>query len=339
MTEETLINRLELHYYFSDGDNTHSMDAVIRNKCEYELLQIVSAISKELNVQIKIETEAYEEGGLKEFYTFIGTAEGQTIINIANFCITTLGFLMSRIPLKKSKLDKEEQQLSIEEKKLNIEAQKINIELLKKELESKNIQTTNINVEKIEYIITNNIKILKHKSNFYKALHSYPKVKRLSTVKLDENKKQIEEPKFIERSDFEKFILESDNLEPITDDNATIEIISPVLKKGKYKWRGIYDKLAQPIEFSMTDKEFKEDILKDGISFKSGTFIDCILKIARKIDDLENVFNSNYSVLTVIRQHDEGISIETVKGKKLRQKKEADNSQMKLFDKNNDNNK
>lgn len=335
MTEDTLTNKLELHYYFSDDDKTHSMDAVIRNKCEHELLQIVSTISKELNVQIKTETEAYDEGGLKEFYTFIGTAEGQAIMAIANLAVATLGVLISRIPLKKSKLDKEEQQLSIEEKKLNIEAQKINIELLKRELEAKNIQTTNINIEKIEYIITNNIKILKHKSNFYKTLYNYPKVKRLSTVKLDENKKQIEEPKFIERNDFEKFILESDNLEPITDDTATIEIISPVLKKGKYKWRGVYDKLAQPIEFSMTDKEFKEEILKDGISFKSGTFIDCIIEIARKIDDLGNVFNSNYSVLTVLRQHDEGISIETSQGKKIRQKREADNAQMKLFDNSN----
>jgi len=315
------------------------MDAVVRNKCEHELLQIVSAISKELNVQIKTETEAYDEGGLKEFYTFIGTAEGQAVMAIANLAVATLGVLISRIPLKKSKLDKQEQQLSIEEKKLNIEIQKINIEILKKELESKNIQTTNINIEKIEYIITNNIKILKHKSNFYKTLYNYPKVKRLSTVKLDENKKQIEDPIFIERNDFEKFILESDNLEPIRDDSATIEIISPVLKKGKYKWRGVYDKLGQPIEFSMTDKDFKEDILMDGISFKSGTFIDCILEIARKIDDLGNVFNSNYSVLTVLRQHDEGISIETSQGKKLRQKKEAYNSQMKLFDNNNDINK
>lgn len=339
MTEDTLTNRLELHYYFSDDDKTHSMDAVIRNKCEYELLQIVSTIAKELNVQIKTETEAYDEGGLKEFYTFIGTAEGQAIMDIANIVVATLGVLFSIIPLKKSKLDKQEQQLSIEEKKLNIEAQKINIELLKRELDAKNIQTTNINVEKIKYIITNNIKILKHKSNFYKTLYNYPKVKRLSTVKLDENKKPIEEPKFIERNDFEKFILESDNLEPLTYETATIEIISPVLKKGKYKWRGVYDKMRQPIEFSMTDKEFKEDILKDGISFKSGTFIDCILEIARKIDDLGNVFNSNYSVLTVLRQHDEGISIETSQGKKLRQKKEADNMQMKLFDNNGDRSK
>jgi hypothetical protein len=338
MTEDKLTNRLELHYYFSDEDNTHSMDAVVRNKCEHELLQIVSTISKELNIQIKTETEAFDEGGLREFYTFIATAEGQIIMAVANLAVAALGVLLSRIPLRKSKSDQLEQKLSIEEKLLNIEAQKLNIELIKKELEAKNIQTTNINVEKIEYITINNIKILKHKSNFYKALINYPKVKRLSTVRLDENKKPIDEPNFIERDDFNKFILDSDNLEPIIDDSAIIEIISPVLKKGKYKWRGVYDKLAQAIEFSMTDKEFKEDIIEDGISFKSGTFIDCILEISRKIDDLGNIFNSNYSVKTVLRQHDEGISIETPQGKRYRKKKDDDNSQMKLFENYYDNN-
>jgi hypothetical protein len=330
MTENSLTNKLELHYFFSDDDKTHSMDAVTRNRCEHELLQIVGAISKELNIQIKIETEAYDEGGLKEFYTFIGTAEGQAIMAIANLAVAILGVVISRIPTRKTTLDKQEQQLSIEEKKLNIEAQKLNIEILKKELEAKKIQTTNINIEKIEYIITNNIKIIKHKSNFYKTLYNYPKVKQLSTVRIDENRKQIEEPKIVERKDFYKFFLESDNLKPIIDENASIEIISPVLK-GKYKWRGIYNQVPQPVEFTMKDELFKDEV-EAGISFKSGTFIDCIIEIARKIDDLGNVFNSNYSVLTVLRQHNEGVSTETLQGKNHRKKKEANQNQIKLFD-------
>lgn len=335
MTDDSLINKLELHYLFSDDDKTHSMDAVIRNRCEHELLQIVGAISKELDIQIKIETEAYDEGGLIEFYTFLGTAEGKAILALAPIVITILGIIISRIPLKKSRVDKQVQELSIEEKKLNIEAQKLKIQLLRRELEEKKIKNPNINIEKLEYIITNNIKIIKHKSNFYKTLYNYPKVKRLSTASLDINKKQIEEPRFIERKDFEKFILESDNLDPVTDENATIEIISPVLKKGEYKWRGIYDKVPYPIEFAM-NKEFKDKVIEDGIPFKSGTFIDCIIKIARKIDDLGNIFNSNYSVQTVLRQHDEEVSIETPQGKKIRQKKEAEYRQYKLFENTND---
>ncbi|MHB8261509.1 MAG: hypothetical protein ACYDCN_13005 [Bacteroidia bacterium] len=324
MANNSVEDKLELHYSFIDEDRSHSMDAVIRNRCEHELLQIVSTVSKELNIHIKTETEVYDEGGLKEFYTFLGTAEGQKFL-ISDLITILIGFIMTRIPLRKSKSDKQLQELTIEEKKLNIE-------ILKQVLESKTIKTKNINIEKIENIITNNIKILKHISNFYKALYNYPKVNRLSTVRIYKDKKQTEEPRIVERKDFGKFILESDNLDPITDDNATIEIISPVLKKGGFKWRGIYNKMPTPIEFSMKDKEFRDNVIKEeGISFKSGSFIDCIIEVSRKIDDLGNIYNSNYAVLTVLRKHEEGISTETPQGKQYKKKKEADRNQINLF--------
>jgi hypothetical protein len=324
MTNNPLNNRFELHYYFGDEDKTHSMDAFTRNKCEHELLQIVSEITRELDLKVKVETEAYEEGGLTEIWTFLGSDNGQLTI-----ILSLLTLALSRIPLRKTKLEKKDLKLSIEERKLNIE-------LMKKELESKGIPENKIDIEKLVLIITNNYKIIKHKSNFYKQLYKYPKVKKLSTTKLNENKQRIDEPSFVERKDFDKFILESDSLDTIPDDNATIEIISPVLKKGKYKWRGIYDKLGSVIEFSMKDKEFKENVVEEGIPFKNGTFIDCVLEIERKIDDLGNIFNSNFSVLTVLRQHDEITSFETPQGKRYKTQKEADKMQMKLF---NDDNK
>ncbi len=81
----------------------------------------------------------------------------------------------------------------------------------------------------------------------------------------------------------------------------------------------------------MKDKEFKDNVVEEGIPFKNRTFIDCILEIERKIDDLGNVFNSNYSVLTVLKRHDEKVSYETPQGKKYRQKKDADKMQQNLF--------
>lgn len=332
MTIETeIFNKFELHYFFSEEDKTHTIDAVVRNKCEHELLQIVSTVSKELGFQIKIETEAYDEGGLVEFYTYIGSTEGQVIMALSNFSITVIGIIVSRIPLRKSKLDIKEQKLSIKEKKLNIEAQKLNLKLLKVELKEKKLDMPNLNIEKIDFIINNNIKVIKHTSNFYKTLYNYPKVRKLSTAIVDSTKKQIEEPQFVNREDFEKFFLDSDNLEPIFDEKASIEIISPVLKKGNYKWRGIYNLNPIPIEFSM-NKEFKDKVIQDGITFKNGTFIDCILKIDRKVDDLGNIYNSNYYVETVLRQHNEGIITETAQGKQYREKKEAIKNQTKLFE-------
>lgn len=320
MTSNPLNNKFELHYHFDDEDKSHSMEAFTRNKCEHEILQIISEITRELEINVKVETEAYGEGGLTEIWTFLSSDNGQLTI-----ILSLLTLALSRIPLRKTKLEKEDLQLSIEERKLNIE-------ILKKELESKGIPENTVNIEKLVLILNDNYKIIKHKSNFYKQLYKYPKVKKLSTVKLNENKEKIDEPTFVERKDFDKFILESDNLDTLPDENASIEIISPVLKKGKFKWKGIYDKLGAVIDFSMKDKEFKDDVVEDGIPFRNGTFIDCILEIERKIDDLGNIFNSNYAVTTVLRQHDEGTSFETPQGKKYRKHKEALKQQLNLFD-------
>ncbi len=318
MVENILNNKLELHYYFSEDDDSHSMDAYTRNKCEHELLQIISEITKELEINNRVETEAFKEGGLSETWTFLNTDNGQLTL-----IMSLLTLVVSRIPVRKTKLEKEDLKLSIEERKLNIEK-------LKSELESKGVPSE-FNFEKATLILNYNNKIIKHKSNFYKQLYKYPKVKKISTTKLNNKKEKIEEPIFIERKDFSKFILESDNLDSTTDDNATIEIISPVLKKGKYKWKGVYDKLGTVIDFGMKDKEFKNHVVSDGVPFKNGTFIECVLEIERKIDDLGNVFNSNYSVLTVLKQHDEGTSIETPQGKKYQTQKKHLQSQLNLF--------
>ncbi|MFT7250868.1 MAG: hypothetical protein ACI9FW_000585 [Flavobacterium sp.] len=323
MTENLLNNKFELHYYFSEDDKSHSMDAFTRNKCEHELLQIVGEITKELEINLKVETEAYKEGGLTELWTLLNTDNLQLTI-----VISLLTLALSRVPLRKTKLEKRDLELSIEERNLNIE-------LLKKELESKGIPENKVNIEKFILILNNNYKIIKHKSNFYKQLYKYPKVKKISTTKLNQNKEKIEEPIFVERKDFDKFILESDNLETVPDENATIEIISPVLKNGRFKWKGVYDKLGTVIDFNMKDKDFKEHVVTDGVPFKNGTFIDCILEVERKIDDFGNVFNSNYSVLTVLKQHDESTSFETPQGKKYKKQKELLRTQLDLFNQNN----
>ena len=71
MKEETLANKLELHYYFDDSDDSHTMNAFVRNRCEFELLQIYTELQKELELDVKVETEAFEEGGLTELWTLL----------------------------------------------------------------------------------------------------------------------------------------------------------------------------------------------------------------------------------------------------------------------------
>ena len=56
-------NTIEFHYWFDD--ESHAMDAIVFNKCEYEFLGIAKEIAQKLKVELEIETEPLGEGGLQ----------------------------------------------------------------------------------------------------------------------------------------------------------------------------------------------------------------------------------------------------------------------------------
>jgi hypothetical protein len=304
-------NKLELHYSFTD--DSHKMDALIRNNCERELLAIVNEIASLLDIDINIENETYIKDGLIELWTLVSDSRYVTGV-ITGILIT----LLSRYLTK----DRELSELQKQELRLKIEK-------LKKGLKESNGKKPNINPEDSLTAFNGNTKIIKHKSNFYQTLNEYSDVTKITTVLLSHNNQPIIDPTIIEREDFDKFILKTDELPPVTDENATIEIISPVLKNEKYNWKGVYN--GEVIPFSMRDKEFKYHVINSDIQFKNGTCIDCILEVSRKISNLGEIQNSGYTVLTVLRKHDEGITTETPQGKRHRIKKEMETKQLKLF--------
>ena len=58
-------NSIELHYWFND--DTHTMNAIVFNKCEYNLLGIVNELAAKLKIEIEIETEPLANGGLRSW--------------------------------------------------------------------------------------------------------------------------------------------------------------------------------------------------------------------------------------------------------------------------------
>lgn len=58
-------NKIQLHYYFSD--NSHGFDAVVRNECEKELLNIFHDVAKTLDLKLLVQSEPPKEGGFIEF--------------------------------------------------------------------------------------------------------------------------------------------------------------------------------------------------------------------------------------------------------------------------------
>ena len=121
----------------------------------------------------------------------------------------------------------------------------------------------------------------------------------------------------------------SDDTEPDNDENAIIEIISPVLKKGKYKWTGIYN--GDAITFKMKSNEFKTLVQTGQIQFKNGSSIDCHLVTNKKINAEGEVYVSSYEVVLVNNYFENDKPIETSEGRRKRQKREAELQQLNLF--------
>lgn len=308
--------KLELHYYF---DNTsHSMDAFLRNKCEAEVLAVFQEIADTLGIQIAVESVAHREGGLKEIWQFLGKNKDQLTLLIAIIVL-----ILSRFPPSNSELDK----LTKEVTRLTIEEKMLNIEKLKRELRSGSLQSNA--VESASSVIDGSLKVATRKSNFYKNLIGYKRVTGIGLTPLTKDSIPTENEKFIDRSDFNKFILLTDKLPVLVVEDATIEIVAPVLKEGNYHWRGIYE--GTPIGFAMIDEEFKNSVLREEVSFQHGSIIECVLNIHRKIDEIGDIVVTGYSVVTVIKKSDGAMTFETNQGKRhLARRKDAED-QINLF--------
>ncbi|MCP2044705.1 hypothetical protein [Pontibacter sp. HSC-36F09] len=318
MSNITVINKIELHYFFNNG--SHSMDAYVRNKCEAELLAIVREIATLAGIQLKVETEPYKEGGLREIFELI--TKNQFLLPIITSIISGVvtGFVVHRLNSDSEFEDLQKQKLRLEIKKLE------------KELNESSRSAITLDTTKAAEVISNNsYKIAKHKSNFYKALASYPKITQISFSRLNSSNEEVTEPRVVSRQDFDQFILDTDELPSVLDNQAEIEIISPVLKPGPYKWKGYYTALGETIDFYMKDSEFKSDILSKGIAFRSGTRIDCVLEIARKITETGEIINSSYAVSTVLTVRDDKATVETPQGKKYKVDIQLRKKQLDLF--------
>ncbi|HBK1854973.1 TPA: hypothetical protein LGB88_001717, partial [Campylobacter jejuni] len=59
---EYIKQNFQIHYYFDD--NSHSMNAFVRNAMEKDFLNFINEIGNILDIKIKLESQAREEGGL-----------------------------------------------------------------------------------------------------------------------------------------------------------------------------------------------------------------------------------------------------------------------------------
>lgn len=309
---------IQLHFCTIDG--SHSMDAAVLNKCIYEYLGIIKEVSTKYQLVATVESEALTEGGIRHWLKVtLPTKEAfKREFIMALLIDLALSPFHATIEEVTSKL--------VERLTTPTEILELQDEATKAELEYK-IAWYKKETAKLSSTVNKNV-IDKKKSNFYTSAKSCSKIQTIEFCWLDAAKETHCIQK-IESTQFESLILSTDELEPKLDEEAIIEIVSPVLKKGKYKWTGIYK--GEVISFVVKSNEFKTLIQTGRISFRNGTSIKCDLSIKRKLDEDGNEKIKGYEVLAVNEYFVNEKPVETPEGKRKRQQKEADARQLQLI--------
>ena len=287
-------NKLELRYYFNDKSNY--MDAMIKHRSEKEVLSLVRTLADMLDIKMTVYCESFaQQEGFREIWSVAGENSRliSVLLNLFMQVWTRPSLLVGGQPVvDRSVADEEKMQREIA--------------LLRSNLRKKMPGIT-VTRELVE-LLSASPRFCKCKSNFYEAVRGYPKVTKFTLRELNENNRS--------RS--------------VKDNKATIEIISPVLKDARYRWKGIYNKGGETIDFYMCDEDFKKDMFDEKIAFKSGMCIDCVLEIQRKMSELGEVVNISYTVETVIRTRFDKMEIITPQGKRHLRKLEAEKKQLTL---------
>ncbi len=297
MENKQVKEKIEIHYYFED--NSHSMNAFIRNKAEKDLLDALSRVGAIYDTDLLLETEAYQEGGLKEFIT-------------ASF-ISTLFYLQPAIN------DTLTHYLTRDEEFEDLQKEKIRKEIKAQDLENQK--------KEIELKILEDRQMARYVSNFYKKIDGYDKIKKIGFTNITGDKKEY----FVEKQNFKNFIL-IDETDIIEDEDANIEIISPILKEGRYKWRGLYN--GNSIDFSMGDSSFKEEVINGKQTFSNGSLISCKLQITITYDEFGEEKRKSYSVKEVYGKQETPLSEMKLRssGIKKKQRKWEEEHQSDMFD-------
>jgi hypothetical protein len=310
--------KLQFHYWFSD--KSHTMDALIHNKCERELLELTKAVAKICGVNIKMETEPSGKGGLKSWLSITAKSPKKTAVakialvnTVVATCVATPG------------------QASMNEMGnalLDSLADKVSEEAGKEQLQ-KDIHALKIEFANLLPLLDQSSVVKKRRSTFYDLLRKYQKVKSISVAFTDETKKPITEEQLVAREEFKAFIVSSNTVAPQVVENAEIEIISPVLMKGKHKWRGMYK--GEPISFVMKSDDFMTLVQSGKVEFKSGSTISCTLQIEKKMNGVGVERIMGYNILGVGSYSENGKTIETPEAKQKQKQAVVSKRQLDLF--------
>jgi hypothetical protein len=308
---------MSVHYYLENSK--HAMDALVRNKAEAEMLALVRHVLLQLNLPVIVETSTLREGGVIENWLLSLTHAEQialcigasTIANAALLGIVNIIISLMSMDREGRKLTRELTTVSIEEKKLAMEEKRMNLakmqaELLKPQPDQAIIQAA---MPALAY----DIKTITLRSNFYKELIPYMPVSAVGFGS-KQHGSRVQHERIAKRESFQEYVVTSDKLPTVIHPEAVIEIVAPVLDKGTFQWRGLFN--GESISFRMRDAAYRGMVHRGEVTFKHGDKIKCVLNIERKVDAVGEEVVAGRSV-SVVRAKIEGDQVtETVKGRK-----------------------
>ena len=276
-------------HYFLQNPTLHQLNARLVNSNQANIISIIELISAELGFEVDIDVLASKEGGLKDILRLKPkTTADRWVMGACAIILTILSNIVSDFLTQ----DKELTQLQKEYYKARLEKIKQNEQVSEKQQHE--IDKIKQRIDNLESTDTA-IKIKRKRSVIYTQMNDNSQIISFAMEEYTVNE-EIKTLGKVDKKDFCKFITEQKKDVEI-DEDATIEIISPVLNNSKYKWRGNYH--DEVIEFSMKDKEFKNKILSEDLQFGSNNILSAKLEIRKNIDEDGNEKISGYAVLEV----------------------------------------
>ena len=278
-------------HYFLQNPTLHQLNARLVNNNQANIISIIDMISAELGIGIDIDVLAPKEGGLRDILRLKPKTTADRWIVSAAFFAVILPILVSLI-VRFLTQDKELTTLQKEYYKAKLEEIKQDKQI--NETQQKEIDKLKQRVDNLETTETA-VKIKRKRSAIYIQMNDNTQITSFALEEYITNK-ETEILGKVDKKDFCRFIDKQERIVDI-DEDATIEIISPVLNNSKYKWRGNYNN--EVIEFSMRDKEFKNKIFSEDLQFGSNNILSAKLEIRKDVDEYGNEKISSYAVIEV----------------------------------------
>ena len=289
------VGELKVHYHIEGG--AHEMDATTRNKAESELLALLQEFSSTIGAPFQIQTKARSEGGVVEYWNLIFLHKEHV-----GLAMSVLAPLLAA-PFYRSRLKQSRQQTVMNE----LTIQKLKLELAEKEEaaaerteKKRGVKTQSLALEQspkpteVADALLARKKIARRRSNYYERLIVDPKIQAVgfaSTHHVDAQEQ------IVQRGQFSAYVFARIQVESVVYSNVWIEVVSPVLRSGCLKWRGVFDK--QVISFDLEDREFRDRVTTKRVQFQNGTMLRCDLEVLHREDETGETEISGYVVSAV----------------------------------------